>query len=210
MPEELAPATGEEQTEVTTPEQESAPSGDTQSADELRAEIARLKREKNEAVRESIGRKTKLQELEAAKQAAEDAEKSELQKAQDELQRLTSELKASQEVAFRHTVLSAIRSEGQKLKVLLNEDALSDLYAAGHFSNVETDDNGKPIGVDSFLKDLIKAKPYILQAKTEASENYATRGSDKASEFDEIRKKGEEKLKAKSGAKNWMEQAGVR
>jgi hypothetical protein len=193
------------------PQDKPADSEKPKTVEELQAELETVQNQLHDANRQAAKRRKELDAFEKAQKAKEDAEKTELQKAQDDLAEANAKLEKAQAAARRHDVLSAVRSAGQKLKVLLNEDAISDLYDAGHFDDVETDDAGKPQNVDTFLKVLIKSKPYVLEAKAASAPDIGADrgGGNSESEFDKIRQKREELNKKDAKSANWMEQAGV-
>lgn len=205
MSEEIAPVTGEELEVVETP-QETQKQIDTpeETPEQLRAKIATLEREKADVTRESIKHAKNLKAFEKAQDEAKKAEMSELEKAQAELKETRDQLAEKDAIATRHTVLSEMRKIGQKLELSLNEDALSDLYDAGKFAGLELSE------AETFLKDLIKTKPYLLQNKVAAPDIHSqSRNNGGLNEFDEVRKKAEERQASKAGKKSWMEQAGV-
>jgi|GEM_PF-3549185 len=188
-PENMDETSTDEPTETVTPDTQQTDSGEMpphtdesakpKTVEELQAELESVQNKLHDANRQAAKRRKELDAFEKAKKESEDAEKTELQKAQEALEVANKKLEESQSVARRHTLLAAVRGAGQRLKVLLDEDALGDLFDAGRFSKVETDEAGEPQNVEAFLKELIKAKPYILQNRASAPDINSQDGGDK-------------------------------
>ena len=170
--EKQAPETaGEEKPEAKAEEQDR-----TFTQTELDAIIAdRLKRERAKTADydDLKAKASKLDEL-------EEAQKSELEKAQERADKAEALAKAAEERAQAIALRSAIVAAASRLDFVDPEDA----FALLDKSALSTTDEGKLEGVDEALKALAEAKPHLLkqddQSKARPRRQTATYPSDNA------------------------------
>jgi hypothetical protein len=148
------------------------------SAEDLRAELLSLKNQLSTVNRESAERRHKLAELETAETKRKEAEMTEAQKLQAQLDKLTKERdesigKVQQQAKFR-----AFEKAARAAKLnWANDDALEDGFRLADLSTVKAD--GETVeGMDAVLKDLAAKKPYLFKtAEAPPDVNATPRGA---------------------------------
>lgn len=146
-----------------------ATGGDGMSAEQALAELEKLRKQLKESNAESAGRRKRLEELEAAEQARQQAQMSDAEKA------VAAQKALSDKLAQYEQQLATQRQENVRLEVMLAAQGLAiiDLDAAYRLLDVsalEFDEaTGKPTNVEKALKDLIKAKPYLVKQEQKGS-----------------------------------------
>jgi len=128
------------------------PAGDGQAgAETISLDEAKSLRSENKSLR------TRLRELEKAEQARTEAEKSEIEKANDRAtaaeRDLATERLARQDYALRLETASVARRLGFR-----DPDLAFRLVPA---ADVEFDESGQPKNIDRLLGDLVKSHPYL-------------------------------------------------
>lgn len=117
-------------------------------------DIAALRRELEATRKEAAAHRTKLKTFEDAQAAAEAAQLSEAQK-------LAKRAEAAEAAAkqYRAKVIDyEVRLQAQALKIVDPE-----LAALAVQPKLEFDDAGNPTNAEALLKDLVKAKPWLLE-----------------------------------------------
>jgi Phage minor structural protein GP20 len=143
----------------TTSQEDTSGNGDdgqdpkTPAADELaraRSEAARYRTELRDA-------QSKLKDAEKAQKERDDAEKTELQKAQDRARELEGEV-ATRDTKLRDlTLAQEVFKQAKKLDIV-DEDAAFRLMDKGQ---VVYDEAGRPTNIDDLLTALVEDKPYL-------------------------------------------------
>jgi hypothetical protein len=112
--------------------------------------------------------KKKLEEYEKQAEEKRLAELSEAERLQEELKKLQAEresLAAELEKATQRMKEQAILNEfiqhANKAGITYVEDA----YKLADLSAVEFDENGKPLGIEEIVKNLVKEKPFLVAEK---------------------------------------------
>lgn len=143
------------------------PSGPT--LEEMQAELERTRKALKEANSSDAQRRKRLEELETAEKKRQDESLNELQKAQKtagDLQTKIAELERQAKDSEREQQERVIRYE-----VMLKATGLGvvDPEAAVKlmdWGSLEFAENGAPTNLEKVLKDLVKAKPYLVKQAT--------------------------------------------
>jgi hypothetical protein len=141
----------------TEPEQQQA-GNDGETPKVLLAELEETRKALQKANRESAQRRKKLEELEARERAREDAELSEMEKLQKQL----DEIKAEKEQALKNAQAIQIKAAVIAKASALNFNDPYDAYALVDISQFEVSDEGVS-GVDEALTELAESKPYMIK-----------------------------------------------
>lgn len=141
---------------------------DGMSLEQALAELEKTRKALKEVNGESAGRRKRLEELEAAEQARQQAAMSDAEKAAVEAKRLQGDL------AQRDAALAALREQAVRYEVMLAAQGMGivDLDAAVLLmdrGSLEFDESGKPTNVEPVLKKLVSAKPYLVKAAAGSS-----------------------------------------
>lgn len=148
---------------VETEAKPSAPADKPKTVEELQAENARIAAALKTANKEAETRRKRLEEIDKAAQEKADAEKTELQKANDTLAKVQVERDERDAKLRRLTILDAARDEAERQGLAFNAGALTDAFELRAFESVEIGEDGKAQGVDAALKELVKARPYLVK-----------------------------------------------
>jgi len=116
---------------------------------------------------EAADYRKRLRELEAKVKADEEAKLSEQEKLQKRLSELEREREAWALERQERTVRYEVMLAASKLNIVDPEAA----YKLLDLSTLEFDDEGLPTNLDKSLKDLLKARPYLVRAQQPASIN---------------------------------------
>jgi len=135
-------------------------SGEGVTLDQLQAELEETRKALSKANRESAQRRKKLEEFESKEQERAEAELSEMEKLQKQIDLLNAEKEQAQKHAQEILIKSAVISQAAALNFNDPEDA----FALVDKSQFEVED-GKVAGVEEALKELAKSKPYMLQTQ---------------------------------------------
>ena len=114
-----------------------------------------------------------VRELQEALRKREEADLSELEKANKRAQEAEARAEAAEQRARERLLEVAVTQAATKLKFRDPEDALSMIR-----TRVELDDDGQPQNVEPLLKDLLKEKPYLASA-TEGLDGSGGRKADR-------------------------------
>ncbi len=128
----------------------------------LQAELVSANKRIAELNKESEKHRKEADAIKAAKQAEEDAKKSEMEKLADKIAALTKE----KEDAIQRANAKLIKAE-----ILVKASKFIDgdvVYALLDKSKVTVNDDGSIEGVDALLDELAKAKPHLLKGKSPA------------------------------------------
>jgi len=126
--------------------------------EDLQAELEETRKALSKANRESAQRRKKLEEFESQEKERAEAELSEMEKLQRQIQQLNAEKELTQKQANEILVKSAVIAQAAALNFNDPEDA----FALVDKSQFELD-GGKVSGVKEALEELAKSKPYMLQ-----------------------------------------------
>lgn len=143
--------------------------GDGMSIEQALAELEKARKALKDVNAESAGRRKRLDELETAELARQQAQMSEAEKAVAAQKALTDK------IAQYEQQVQTLRQETVRYEVMLAAQGLAviDLDAAYRLLDVgslEFDEaTGKPTNVEKALKDLIKAKPYLVKQEQKGS-----------------------------------------
>ena len=139
------------------PTNQQADSGSV-TLEDLQAELEETRKALSKVNRESAQRRKKLDEFETREREREEAELSEMERLQKQIDLLNTEKeqaqKSAQEILLKSTVISQAAA--------LNFNDPEDAFALVDKSQFEIE-NGKISGVKEALEELAKSKPYMLQ-----------------------------------------------
>lgn len=144
-----------------------APPGDPQEPgdlDGLKKALAAERQAAQAAKRDAAAKAKELEAAQAKIREHEDAQKSELDRANERAQQAEERLQAAERKA-RDT---ALRFEVARAAMAKNFADPDDAYRMVDWSAVEFDDQGRPQGVEPLIDQLVKDKPYLLKAQTPA------------------------------------------
>jgi len=170
---ETPPAGGETQTE----------GGGALSLEQIQAELERTRTALQGANRESADRRKRLEAFEKAEldRAKKDLSEVERLKGQvAELDKRARELEAEREMMI-------IRSAVERAAAALGFHSAEDAYQLADLSGVEIDEDGKVSNVDKALKELVKARPYLVRVVDKPDTNAGATGGKVSREQDEER-----------------------
>jgi hypothetical protein len=148
-------------------QQSQAPAdGGGMSLEHALAELEKVRKALKETNAESAGRRKRLDELEAAERTRQDAALTDAQKTEKRMAELQAKLderereytaasKAHQERVIRYEVMLKASNLG-----VVDPDAAVKLM---DWAALEFDEDGTPKNVDAVLKQLLKARPYLLK-----------------------------------------------
>ncbi len=148
------------------------------SAEDLRAELLSLKNQLSTVNRESADRRHKLAELETAETKRKEAEMTEVQKLQAQLDKLTKERDESIGKVQTQAKFRAFEKAARAAKLnWANDDALEDGFRLADLSTVKAD--GETVeGMEAAVAALARAKPYLFKAvETPPDVNAQVRGA---------------------------------
>lgn len=149
-------------TSSTTPDLQASDGKSAKTSDDYERMIADLRRE-------NASHRTKLNKFEADEKARADAALSELERANKRATDSEAKIKAMQEKLVNAHVKLAAKDKG-----IVDPD----LAALAVQSQLEYDDEGMPSNLDKVLADLVKQKPYLVQAaQAQASQTAAQTAS---------------------------------
>lgn len=158
---------------TTTPEPQAGEGSETISLDEakkLRSEASNLRKRLKELDAAHAELKTFREQTEAAKLS--DQEKQAL--AQKKIEQQLAEYQAQNSDLLRQLQEARISNEVLKQSSKLN---IIDLDAAGKLidsSRIDYDESGNPTNIDSLLKELVKARPWLAGKATQQTSGGAT------------------------------------
>lgn len=157
------------------------------TVDELQAELERTRAALKTANSESAARRKKLDELDAKEKKAQQAQLSEVEQIKAQL----AEAQAAQKQAAQEIAAMRLRGAVEREAVKLGFKNPDDAYLLADMTGVEMDDAGKVSGVESALKELVKARPYLVGAdEKKLPPNINARDAGKGNQqSDEARKK---------------------
>lgn len=155
------------------------PPGDPEPADVdgLKRALASERANAQTATRDAKAKERRIAELEAKIKEREDAEKSDIEKAvarAEAAEKRATDLEArNRQIAVRHATADAARDAG------FADPA--DVYRFLDLDDLEYDAEDQPVGIADRVKDLAKAKPYLLAPKNTTSAPPPTPKSDRPS-----------------------------
>lgn len=149
--------------EPTTPVQQTpAPNSAAQAAapsvEELQATLDRERKERQDANKEAQSIRAKLRELEKADEERRKAAMTEEEKAKAELEALRAEAASLKAERQSMLVSAAVQSAALKVGIVDPEAAIKLLDP----SALKLDADGRPTNAEDALRELAKAKPYLL------------------------------------------------
>jgi len=112
-------------------------------------------------VKEAKPKLAKLSEMEQAAQAKADAEKTELERLQGQLTTLQQQANQAAQQLEHERYVNAVTAAAHTL--LFNDPA--DALALLDSSKIEKGNDGKYVGIEAALKELIKGKPYLVRVE---------------------------------------------
>ena len=139
--------------ETATPEKQASP-----DATELAKELESLKAALKKANKESAGHRQKAKELDDLKAQIEAEKLSETEKLQKQLAKLQAERDEVTRQSQERTINYEVRLQAARLGIADPTDAVKLL----DWSEIEYDDAGTPTNVEDLLRQLVKAKPYLV------------------------------------------------
>jgi len=171
--------------------------------EDLQAELEETRKALTKANRESAQRRKKLEEFENQEKERAEAELSEMEKLQRQIEQLSSEKELTQKKANEILIKSAVIAQAAALNFNDPEDA----FALVDKSQFELD-GSKVSGVKEALEELAKSKPYMLQTTRKPIGNATNPG-------DNITGKGETDAQRRArlyglGTGSWMTPEGAR
>lgn len=135
------------------------------TVEELQAELANAQKLIKDLNRENAGRRKKLEEYEEAERLKAEADKTDLQKAQDRAAALEKQIADLTVQGKKDKIRHAVEITAAKLSFTDPEDA----YTLADLSAVEIGEDGKVKGVEQALKALLEKKPYLKGAERQKS-----------------------------------------
>ena len=139
--------------------------GDGDEFDKERAlETIRKQRESEKKLAKDLkDTQARLKQYEDAEKAKQDAEKTELQKAQDREAKLKQDLQEAQETAQALRLRQEFGKTAAKLALkFASVQAEDDAFELAEMDGVEIDANGKVTGLEDAVKELQKSRPYLF------------------------------------------------
>jgi len=139
----------------------------TETVEDLRAQLARVEKALKEANKEDAARRKKLSDFEKAEQERQQAAMSEMDKLKAQLaerDKAVSEAQAAHERAMAETAQMRVRSAIVAQAAMLGFQNPDDAYSLVDLATVTVAD-GDVKGITESLAALAKAKPYLLKGK---------------------------------------------
>lgn len=154
-----------------TTEQQPAVAAPEMTAEELKAELAAAKVRLGESNRENASWRLKIAGYETAEQKRKEAEMTEAQKLQAQLEKANKERDEALSTVQQHAKRRAFEKAARSAKLnWANDDALEDGFRLADLSAVKV--NGETVeGMDAVVKTLAAAKPYLFKAASDESPN---------------------------------------
>lgn len=146
------------------------PAGGDPTAVELAAELERVRQALKAANSESMTRRKRLEELEAAEAKRAQAELSEIDKAKRAQADAEARAAAADERLRTAMIRNAVVVAASKASFYDPEDA----FRLADLEGVQIGEDGRVTGVEEALKALAKVKPHLVKALTAAGELNAT------------------------------------
>lgn len=141
-----------------------AQKAETETVDSLKTQIAQLQAALKEVNRESAGRRKKLDELESAQKAQEEAKLSEMDKLKNRLAEYERQATDAAEEVARLKLRNVVESVAASLGFHNPADAYQLVDASA--ISIEGD---KVTGVEDALKKLAQSSPYLVKSQPPAS-----------------------------------------
>jgi hypothetical protein len=129
------------------------------TAEQLATELASLRAALKAANAESMTRRKKLDELEAAEEERKAAQLSEVEKAKKAQADAEAKARATEERLRTSAIRSAVAMEAARLGFYDPEDA----FRLADLAEVQVAEDGKVTGVEAALKALAKAKAHLVK-----------------------------------------------
>lgn len=165
-------------------EDDGAPSGGTLTVgdppvvpDDAAAELERLRKALKAANKEAEAKRKRLEELEATEQTRQQAEMAEVDRVKAQYAATQAQLEQASAELRRHRILASARRAADTLKLDFHPGALDDALALGAFDDLEINDRGDALEINATLKELIKARPYLLKPEAPPTPAPALNGS---------------------------------
>lgn len=136
--------------------------GEQPTAEQLMAELASLRAALKAANAESMTRRKRLDELEAADEERKAAQLSEVEKAKKAQADAEAKARAADDRLRTAAIRNAVVLEASKVSFFDPEDA----FRLADLGGVQVADDGTVTGVADALKALMKAKPHLVRAAT--------------------------------------------
>jgi len=152
------------------------------SAEQLKAELERIRGALKLANSESAARRKKLDEIEAAETKRKEQDLTEAQKVAKRAEEAEAKAKDLEQRYRTTTIRHAVEIAAVKLEFADPSDA----YLLADLTGVELDDAGKVQGVDKVLKALAAAKPHLIKRQQAGDINAQNRGGAQAPTVDEL------------------------
>ena len=146
--------------------------GGQTAAAELAAELERVKAALKAANSESMTRRKRLEELEAAEAERAAAQLSEVEKAK----RLAADAEAKAQAAEERLRTARLRNAVVVAASKLNFYDPEDAFRLADLGDAQVGDDGKVTGVEDALKALAKTKPHLVKAAGTAGSLNSTEG----------------------------------
>ena len=140
------------------------------TAEQLAAELASLRAALRAANAESMTRRKKLDELEAAEEERKAAQLSEVEKAKKAQADAEAKARATEERLRTAAIRNAVVLAASKANFYDPEDA----FRLADLAEVQVADDGTVTGVDNALKTLTKAKPHLVKVASGGGEINST------------------------------------
>ena len=140
------------------------------TAEQLAAELASLRAALKAANAESMTRRKKLDELEAAEEERKAAQLSEVEKAKKAQADAEAKARATEERLRTAAIRNAVVLAASKANFYDPEDA----FRLADLAEVQVADDGTVTGVDNALKALTKAKPHLVRVASGGGEINST------------------------------------
>lgn len=163
-----------------------AQAGDAMSLEQALAELNKVRRALKDVNAESAGRRKRLEDLEAAEAARQQAQMSEAERATAAARKLNEELAARdqhiaklQEQSIRYEVMLAAQA-----MQIVDPDAAFALMDRG---SLEIGEDGRPKNVETALKALVKTKPYLVRQAQAAPPNINAQAGSRREDSDQGR-----------------------
>jgi len=180
-PEPQDPAAGDEQDDD---------AGDGELPEAVRAQLQAARKAARDAKAEARAATQRAADAEAKLKDKEDADLSELERAQHR----ATEAEAAADAARASAKETALRYEVAVLTNKLNLHDADTAYRLLDASTVEWGDDSRPTNVEALMKALVKERPFLVKAKAEGGVEPTPDGGDKPASDDEIRKQAGNRL----------------
>lgn len=155
--------------------------------EEIQAELEDTRAALKKANKEAADRRKRLDALEAAEQKRKDAELSEVERLQAQVDAAKSSAEAATAAANERLMRASVLAEASKLEFLDPSDAWRMVDRDG----LSIGDDGEVTGAVDALKALVKAKPYLIRQKQSHDIN-GDRGRGDGKQPDKAAEKGEQ------------------